>query len=168
LRVPTILLSPWLEQGVISDTFDHTSLLKFLIDKWGLTNLLGDRVASPNTNTFAKYLRKTPRQTYNLLPKSNIPTLHATPASMELSDNQKALIELGHHLATQISDPDVRSALTTRPATPTAQAQLALEQFRSFRLDQAKNPSLPPSLPGKGKARTRAAKKATKRRTARK
>jgi len=165
LRVPTILLSPWLDQGVITDTFDHTSLLKFLIDKWNLTNLLGDRVAS--ANTFAKYLRKTPRQTYKLLPKSNIPTLHATPESTELSDNQRSLIELGHHLATQISDPDVRTALMKRPVTPMAEAQLAVEQFRSFRVDQAKNPSSPRQLPGKKKKglRTKASKKTAKRRT---
>jgi len=172
LRVPTILLSPWLDQGVITDTFDHTSLLKFLIGKWELTNLLGNRVASPDTNTFAKYLRKTPRQTYKLLPKANIPTLHATPESIELSDNQKSLIELGHHLATQISDTNIRNALMTRSvvSTPRAEAQLALEQFRAFMVDQAKQPLSPKQLPGKKKtprkaARKRTAKKMAKRRT---
>jgi phospholipase C len=167
LRVPTILLSPWLDQGVLTDTFDHTSLLSFLIDKWGLANWLGDRVASPSTNTFAKYLRKTPRKTYNLLPKSNIPTLHATPESVELSENQKSLIELGHHLATQISDTNVRNALMTRPVVPTpkAESQLAIEQFRSFMVDQAKNPPPRRLLAGKKRARTRTAKKTRKRRT---
>jgi phospholipase C len=164
LRVPTILLSPWLDQGIISDTFDHTSLLKFLLNKWGLTNLLGARVASANTNTFYKYLRKTPRQTYKLLPKSNIPTLHATPESIELSDNQKSMIELGHHLAMQISDPNIRNALMTRSAaaTPRSEAQLAVEQFRSFMVDQAKNPTAPRPLPGNKKTRTKTARKAKK------
>ena len=156
-RVPTILLSPWLDQGIISDTFDHTSLLKFLLNKWGLTNLLGARSASANTNTFYKYLRKTPRQTYKLLPKSNIPTLHATPESIELSDNQKSMIELGHHLAMQISDPNIRNALMTRSAaaTPRSEAQLAVEQFRSFMVDQAKNPTAPRPLPGNKKRKNR-------------
>jgi len=164
LRVPTILLSPWLDQGVINDTFDHTSLLKFLIDKWRLTNLLGERVASASTNTFAKYLRKTPRPTYNLLPKSNIPTLHATPESTELSDNQKSMIELGHHLAAQISDTNVRTAMMARSMarTPRDEAQLAVEQFRSFMIDRAKHPIKPKPLPTKKKARTKAAVKATK------
>jgi phospholipase C len=170
LRVPTILLSPWLDQGVINDTFDHTSLLKFLLDKWNLTNLLGDRVGSVSTNTFAKYLRKTPRPTYNLLPKSNIPVLHATPESTELSDNQRSMIELGHHLAAQISEPNVRTAMMTRSAarTPKDDAQLAVEQFRSFMIDRAKHPTkskpLPKKqpLPKKKKARSKAAVKATK------
>ena len=142
LRVPTILASPWLDQGIISDTFDHTSLLKFVIDKWGLTNLLGNRVASPNTNTFAKHLRKTPRQTYGQLPSSAVPALQATAANVELTDNQRSLIELSHHLATRISDPNMRAALTIRPAAtgPRDEAQFAIEQFTSFMVDQAKKP----------------------------
>jgi hypothetical protein len=150
-----------------------SSLLKFLLDKWNLTNLLGDRVGSASTNTFAKYLRKTPRQTYNLLPKSNIPTLQATPESTELSDNQKSMIELGHHLATQISEPNVRNALMTRSAarTPRNEAQLAVEQFRSFMIDRAKNPTKPkplPTKPTKKRVRTKAAKKTRKAKKARK
>jgi phospholipase C len=146
VRVPAVLVSPWLDQGVISDTFDHTSILKFLLQKWGLTNLLGDRVAAPSTNTFAKYLRKSPRSTYGLLPTTTIPALIAMPDNLPLTDNQKALIELGHHLAAQISDPNVRNGLTTRPIDPTpmAQARLAVEQFESFLADRAKQ--RPPSL----------------------
>jgi phospholipase C len=142
LRVPTILASPWLDRGVISDTYDHTSLLKFLIDKWSLTNLLGDRVASPNTRTFANHLRKTPRATYGQLPGSAVPALQATAANAELSDNQRSLIELGHHLATRIDDANTRAALTTRlaAAAPRDEAQYAVEQFRSFLVDKAKKP----------------------------
>jgi phospholipase C len=36
LRVPAILVSPYVEAGVLTDCFDHTSLLKYLIDKWRL------------------------------------------------------------------------------------------------------------------------------------
>ena len=38
----------------------------------------------------------------------------------------------------------------------------AVEQFRSFMVDQAKNPTAPRPLPGKKKARTKAARKAKK------
>lgn len=42
VRVPALLISPWLGKGVEKTVFDHTSLLKFLIDKWQL-NPLGAR-----------------------------------------------------------------------------------------------------------------------------
>jgi hypothetical protein len=140
VRVPAVLVSPWLDKGLIHDTFDHTSVLKFVVEKWGLTNLLGNRVASPTTNTFAKHLRNTPRATFGLLPLTSPPALLASPEGLELSDHQKSLIELGHYLAGQITDPDLHNALTVRPAlpTPTAQGQLAVEQFRSFIADRAK------------------------------
>ena len=55
LRVPAILVSPWIKQQVIHTVFDHTSLLKYLIDKWGL-GPLGNRTAK--ANTFASSLKE--------------------------------------------------------------------------------------------------------------
>jgi phospholipase C len=55
VRVPAVLVSPWLRKGVISTVFDHTSLLKYMTDKWAL-GPLGNRTA--NANTFATDLRK--------------------------------------------------------------------------------------------------------------
>jgi phospholipase C len=48
IRVPAILVSPWVEAGVEHTDFDHTSLLKYLIDKWGL-GPLGQRTAAANS-----------------------------------------------------------------------------------------------------------------------
>lgn len=48
VRVPTILISPWVKAGYNSTVFDHTSILKYLIDKWGL-NQLGKRTAVANS-----------------------------------------------------------------------------------------------------------------------
>src|SRR5262249_55714899 len=123
VRVPTILLSPWLDQGIISDTFDHTSLLKFLIDKWGLS-ALGDRAAA--ANTFAKYLRKAPRETYKSLPAPAIASLLPSPAPTMLTDHQRSLVELGHYLATQIDDPAIRDPMLVRPAVATPEAEAGL------------------------------------------
>ena len=53
VRVPAILVSPWVKAGVASDTFDHTSLLKYATDKWSL-GPLGARVAA--AKTFAPYI----------------------------------------------------------------------------------------------------------------
>ena len=36
VRVPALLVSPYVERGVNATLFDHTSVLKYLIDKWAL------------------------------------------------------------------------------------------------------------------------------------
>lgn len=44
VRVPAVLVSPWFDQGVITETFDHTSLVRFVLDLNGLaTDWLGAR-----------------------------------------------------------------------------------------------------------------------------
>lgn len=48
VRVPAILVSPWVQAGVVHTQFDHTSLLKYLIDKWDLGEL-GPRTAAANS-----------------------------------------------------------------------------------------------------------------------
>jgi phospholipase C len=48
VRVPALLISPWVERRVEHTPFDHTSLLKYLIDKWSL-NPLGKRTDAANS-----------------------------------------------------------------------------------------------------------------------
>lgn len=48
LRVPALLISPWVGRRVEHTVFDHTSLLKYLIEKWGLRGL-GDRTTAANS-----------------------------------------------------------------------------------------------------------------------
>jgi phospholipase C len=43
VRVPALLISPWVERAVVQTVFDHTSLLKYLSEKWAL-GPLGNRV----------------------------------------------------------------------------------------------------------------------------
>ena len=45
VRVPAILISPWVKREVIKTVFDHTSLLRYICDKWNLPPL-GLRTAS--------------------------------------------------------------------------------------------------------------------------
>jgi phospholipase C len=49
VRVPALLISPWVERGVEKTQFDHTSVLKYLIDKWQLRQLPSQRVAEANS-----------------------------------------------------------------------------------------------------------------------
>jgi phospholipase C len=44
VRVPALLVSPWVERRVLSTRFDHTSVLKYLIEKWQLEPLPSRRV----------------------------------------------------------------------------------------------------------------------------
>lgn len=48
VRVPALLISPWVEARAEHTLFDHTSVLKYLIDKWGLKELT-NRTASANS-----------------------------------------------------------------------------------------------------------------------
>lgn len=48
LRVPALLISPWVRQGVEDTLFDHTSVLKYLTEKWRL-GPLGRRTAAANS-----------------------------------------------------------------------------------------------------------------------
>lgn len=48
VRVPALLVSPWVGKGVEKTVFDHTSLLKYLCDKWGMSGL-GNRTAAANS-----------------------------------------------------------------------------------------------------------------------
>ena len=49
VRIPTVLVSPWLQPGTRDDTvYDHCSVLAYLSQKWQLGDL-GQRVAQANT-----------------------------------------------------------------------------------------------------------------------
>ena len=48
VRVPAILVSPWVERRFEATQFDHTSLLSYLTDKWQL-GPLGQRTARTNS-----------------------------------------------------------------------------------------------------------------------
>jgi phospholipase C len=63
IRVPAILVSPFVKPGVIHTQFDHTSLLKYLIDKWSL-GPLGAR--ADQANTFAANLLNAPENSDRL------------------------------------------------------------------------------------------------------
>src|SRR5205085_9201214 len=55
LRVPALLVSPYAKQQVVNTQFDHTSLLRYLVEKWGLGSL-GVRVADVNTRSIGPTL----------------------------------------------------------------------------------------------------------------
>ena len=63
VRVPALLISPWVEKRVISTLFDHTSLLKYLTDKWNLAHLT-NRVDAANSIAESLSVVGSPRSTH--------------------------------------------------------------------------------------------------------
>ena len=49
VRVPALLVSPWVSRMVDHTQFDHTSVLKYLMEKWGLSDM-GRRTAAATSN----------------------------------------------------------------------------------------------------------------------
>jgi phospholipase C len=101
VRVPAILISPWIDKQVIHDVYDHTSLLKYATEKWKL-GALGNRVAA--AKSFGPYL--TQRQTVRLdapgpLP---IPAVVPNPPNAPQNANQNALVGFSRFLETKIAD----------------------------------------------------------------
>lgn len=89
VRVPTILVSPWIKKGVIKTVFDHTSLLRYLCDKWDLEPL-GERMqasaGNKQANTFAEELLTLD------LPRTDTPET-LTAKSPPMARSRRALAE---------------------------------------------------------------------------
>jgi phospholipase C len=137
-RVPAVLISPWIDHQIIQDTFDHTSLLKYLTDKWSL-GPLGARVAS--AQSFGRYLlqRQEPRgDAPGPLP---IPELvHAGP-SPELNGNQNALVSFGRFLEIEIADAagytgavlqEIGQRLVTSMKDGSHHGEIAVQRLQTF------------------------------------
>jgi phospholipase C len=106
IRVPALLVSPWVELGFDATPFDHTSLLKYLTEKWGL-GPLGNRTAQ--ANSIGRSLsRATPRtgtvERIELTPDQ----LHPPNPDLEeqaaeyITTHHKALALIGRRLQLQL------------------------------------------------------------------
>lgn len=102
VRVPAILISPYVGKRVEKTVFDHTSLLKYLIELWNL-GPLGRRTASENTNSIGVAInQKQPR--LDTVPFIRVPYTQLMPERPDLekedsSDHHKALHAFAAYLA---------------------------------------------------------------------
>lgn len=131
VRVPALLISPWVNPGVLSDVFDHTSLLKYASDKWDL-GALGDRV--PHANSFAAALTVRAAGRTDCPGPLPLPAFQPNQVNPELTTHQAALAGFTHHLEVDYTKPDD----STLAAHSTAMAQdfNAQSQAVSERVDQ--------------------------------
>lgn len=138
VRVPSLLISPWVERGFDSTTFDHASPLRYLIDKWRLDPLT-ERVRA--ANSFAGLLANsrqprddTPEEVpvpprvlaLQALPPGAPPD--ATPEELDepLNDYQRSLLAFTEYLEQE--QPTKAMVM----AGPMAESELAERRVRSF------------------------------------
>jgi phospholipase C len=100
VRVPALLISPWVGARPEKMQFDHTSLLKYLANKWGLGDL-GQRTATANSIGVALNQDR-PRE--DTLPFIRIPYTTLIPLRPDLekedsSNHQAALVKFAEYLA---------------------------------------------------------------------
>jgi phospholipase C len=119
VRVPALLISPWVERSVVTTAFDHTSLLRYLSDKHRLRPL-GRRVAqvasfapellrldAPRTDTPAELPRPRPA----VRPRA---ARREPPMPTDLNEHQRALLAFTEYLDTQIVEPHARKTARKR------------------------------------------------------
>jgi hypothetical protein len=98
IRVPAVLVSPWLEKQVISDVFDHTSLLKYVTDLWRL-GPLGARTAA--ARSFASSWKIAGMLRTDVPSSIPEPTMLPNPEAGGLNPNQLALVAFSRYLETK-------------------------------------------------------------------
>lgn len=134
VRVPALLISPYTGSGVFSDLLDHTSLLKYLQDKWQLGDL-GARTAK--ANTFANALNATapPRaDTPVRVASSNSSAPKVTAAVDALNGHQNAIVAMSHNLESMgDEDPNVIAARSRHVLSgPQSQIDAAVDRVDHF------------------------------------
>jgi phospholipase C len=155
VRVPAVLVSPWVDRGVVHTEFDHTSLLKYLIDKWGLGPLSRrvDQASSlaPILRTSGEPRTDTP---VSLLVEERKPVALAAEAAASadepLNPHQEALILFADYLErTEIAEPagkPAREALAA--AGPQSRAEAAKQRIDQFIAEKKAESAAAPPAPG--------------------
>jgi phospholipase C len=120
VRVPAVLVSPWVRAGDFpadkNIVFDHTSIGKYLCERWGLKPL-GNRMKEANSIGLALRLGHPPNRNAPLKAPA-LPEAQATQLSSP-NENQIALNALSEHLeemATGVPQPPRRKmSMSTKP-----------------------------------------------------
>ena len=115
VRVPTVLISPWIVPQVVHTVCDHTALLRSLQVRWGL-GAMGSRVAAAPDVLATLSLASVPRaDTPMQLQRPSVTkqagaarrarSLRAAAAQAPLNEHQRAIVAFGEYLETQTPAP---------------------------------------------------------------
>jgi phospholipase C len=133
VRVPAVLISPYTGNGVFSDLLDHTSLLRYAQEKWGLDDL-GERTAKANSIQGAISLVAPRTDTPERIDLATIGSPNAPVAVDALSEHQSAIVAMSHTLESMTDeDPNVVAARSRHVLTgPQSQIDTAVDRIDSF------------------------------------
>jgi phospholipase C len=133
VRVPAVLVSPWLDPGFISPVFDHTTLLRMAADLWPGVRPLGARALHANSPLPYLHWRDTPRMDLEPAP---VPAVQAVQALPTLAAHKQPLFAFTQFLESKIRDPATRRALVRRSYEAMAgslpQSALAQDRLDAF------------------------------------
>ncbi len=124
LRVPALLVSPWVARGVEHTVFDHTSVLKYLTLKWGLDKLT-DR--SDQANSIEMALTESAPRT-DTIPFIRVPYSVLIPPRTDLEkENFNA-----HQLAMQGFSTFLSGKMETSTAVETKKPVVWITRGKNF------------------------------------
>jgi len=150
VRVPAILVSPWLDRGFISTPFDHTSVLRLATQLWPQVKPLGARTPQANSPLDSLKWLDSPRRAIPPAPTNQDPM--AVMDLPSLTGQKQALFSYSQYLESQISDPAVRAALMGRAheamGGAIAQGNLATDRLNAYIADKQAAPGAPAAPPG--------------------
>ena len=133
VRVPVILVSPWVKDAVFPDPMDHTSLLKYLTAKWSLGSLgYRTQVAGTFGAAFQTVIRN------GVLPSipGSMPVAPTQPSPRmdSLNSHSSAVVALSHVLESMAGeDANIVAARARQVLSgPQSQIDAAIDRFESF------------------------------------
>ncbi|HEY6452263.1 MAG TPA: alkaline phosphatase family protein, partial [Steroidobacteraceae bacterium] len=141
VRVPALLISPFAGSGVCSDLFDHTSLLKYLQNKWGLGDL-GARTAAAGSVQSAlqpgSARTDAPARVASSTAGAGASAGVAPRPVDALSEHQSAIVAMSHTLESMTdADPNVVAARSRHVLTgPQSQIDAAVDRVEAFLAQQ--------------------------------
>jgi len=104
VRVPAVLVSPWVEKRVESAQFDHTSILRYLIDKWNLRPLgMRTGTAIPISAAIGKQ-RRDDTPAFVRVPYSDLIPPDPALEREDLSEHHRALHTFAYFLAKEANN----------------------------------------------------------------
>jgi phospholipase C len=133
VRVPAVLVSPWIKAGTVVNTaFDHTSLVKTVLNCFGVSGSLGDRVAAATDLSGALNLTAArtdiPQLTARAIGNGEAVTL--PPSDALLTDFQRTL--LAHAMrAASLHPAEAAMAIGPVPETQ-GEARDAIARFAAL------------------------------------
>jgi phospholipase C len=137
VRVPAILISRWVNPGSTfrpqSGILDHTSILKYLIEKFNL-GPLGNRVASADSigGALISVASGASPEIVGLEPRPMGMTAIGDEVPERLNRNQRALIEFSKHLELEMSAKPEAVGLRAMRATASPQSEVEVAKERAW------------------------------------